>query len=363
MSSPSEDENQYRLLLHQSGNTDRPREASAAGEQLVRLAEKSGDLSRVFQAKSMYAIALLCAGQSHKAFPEVAWCMAQLEKHDRLKPYVTGMAKLFPMLMEQSRGNTDIPGDQLEQLASRLEQVLVNSGESAKGYYRVRMSMAVSRGHRTDYDEAYARYRSFAGRSTFQCAACAQNSLVFDAFQLSDYLEAWERAQPLLNGEMKCGEVPAVTYGALLRWLAENEEFEKADQYHRLGITQMKRISRLLDEYAPHVAYLICRERWEEVITLVNELLTWVAESPSSEAKLKFFYAVRPLSERCKEERFRIRMPDGQHPSRQRFGEWVNDHILQLTQSLNHRNRNRFASEKFADPYHFPVVGLVEQGN
>lgn len=68
------------------------------------------------------------------------------------------------------------------------------------------------------------------GTSDFgnDCDACEQNSLVEYHHFIGDYAHVIELAQPILSGEMTCGEVPHITYEFVIDSLIHLNQHEKA---------------------------------------------------------------------------------------------------------------------------------------
>lgn len=61
--------------------------------------------------------------------------------------------------------------------------------------------------------------------------------------------------------------------------------------------------------------------------------------------------------EHCPDDAWDLRNPDGSRPSKESFANFVQSQLRKLTDILNARNGNDFASTRFAEPLMFHQEG------
>lgn len=86
------------------------------------------------------------------------------------------------------------------------------------------------------------------------CPACEQDSLVAYHHFIGDYARVVELAQPILSGEMRCGEVPHITYQWVIDSLIRLNQTEKARE---ILLQAIDLITDEIDVHLPLLAPLI----------------------------------------------------------------------------------------------------------
>lgn len=91
------------------------------------------------------------------------------------------------------------------------------------------------------------------------CDACEQNSLVEYHHFIGDYARVVELAQPILSGEMSCGEVPHLTYEFVIDSLIHLNQHDKARDLLEQALDLLTRDEESHLPLLPSLIYLCTR--------------------------------------------------------------------------------------------------------
>jgi len=238
------------LVALAEANNDSAAAESAVLRQL-RVADHLGDFDGEFSA-----FARLCAwyhaGRTHLR-PKVLW-------------YYKWIADKLPHYPALSR-------EQIDAFYAQMEADFTAAGEGLRPLYSLRMGEAAFAGRAEDADAWHARWQSEPATAADDCPACQTQARVDALLDLARPEEALEAAAPILAGEQRCEEVPAVTFSRLLFPLLRAGDVQKAELAHRIGRHLVRRLPKLVRHLGDHVLYLTLLGRSDEARRLVALML------------------------------------------------------------------------------------------
>jgi len=346
-------EPKFRQLISSTIDLENPDSGVLFAKQALEMAKQQESLRIEIEGRLAVVMALSIAGSPDLAIPDFVWCMGKIREESEVQDMVKELQPAFDLLLGMSNGLTSLTAEQFGQMFDEFSEMSREAGHSlAKSHY-LRMKLAARQGKRADYQTAKNAYLQSDQKMLLTCPACVQNTRVELAFSLGQYDEALDLAAPILIGEMKCREVPAITYGWVLHSLVQKGSLETAEKYHQIGLQNMSPMPRLLDEYAPHVSYLVWARRWQDLNPLVNECLRWCDEISSDYACLRFLYAVRPMCEHCPADEMQVELLDGSKVNPASFATFLDSEIARYASALNQSNGTRYASTEMKEPFQF----------
>lgn len=132
------------------------------------------------------------------------------------------------------------------------------------------------------------------------CEACEVNSLVEYYHFIGDFKKAIELAQPILQGEISCAEVPHITYYPVIDSLIQLGEVEKAKDYFNDAVEYIRRAGDHFLFLIPKIIQLAVRlNQYDYATSLLDEFNTSVfrAIQNSSFDSLQYLIALAPFND------------------------------------------------------------------
>ncbi|MBL3658554.1 hypothetical protein [Fulvivirga sediminis] len=106
--------------------------------------------------------------------------------------------------------------------------------------------------------EAYEAYKRAPNKweRLMDCSACELNSILDIYIDNKDYKTALKMAQPILNGELTCAEVPMITYPKLIIPAMEMGEEELAEDMAYKALKELNSATEEVEGYCQLLPYL-----------------------------------------------------------------------------------------------------------
>ncbi len=184
-------------------------------EEAVRVADSHGEVRLGWSTRLSLIEAAVFAEESEKTLAPLAWCLAQSDR-DPLNYRESDLLWRIKWVVDHARLLARVPRSRLEALLDDMEYRFLRQGASFRAVWRTRFKHARSRGDREAARLYYNRWNQTPRDSFADCLACEQDGRVdFLAFDGRD-AEALEAATPILDGRMRCAEIPLGTYGTVL---------------------------------------------------------------------------------------------------------------------------------------------------
>ena len=201
--------------------------------QAVKLADQAKDSYWMLVTRADYAFEIVASGDAPKALPVCAEFDALLKQYpDVLESreetfYSLQVAEIAMSLFE------DIPQIPLEQCQSLLDDFW-NKVKKYQTGERLWYQYAMTFYKYLDKEKAKEYYQKFLDTPrdmVSDCEACEQDSAVSFALYLEDYPQAMKLAQPILNGQLSCLDIPQQTYATLADNALNHGNLKEAKQW------------------------------------------------------------------------------------------------------------------------------------
>jgi hypothetical protein len=280
-------------------------------EEAVRLADTRQDADLGFELREDLIWAATFGGFPEKSLVAFSWRLAQCDRdperfseRDLLWQYKWIVASLprFPQISRQ----------QIENLLEDMKQRCLRQGAGMRSVHKVRWLVAMRM-----HDDAAARKHYAAWNRTRQdfnsdCPACDQDDRVDFQLFLGRDAKALELAQPILNGSLRCLEVPHCTLASLLLPLVRLGRAAEAMPLHHRGYRLIGNNPAFVEQAAEHLVFLALTDNLPKAIGLLEKHLSCALATANLKVRFTFFNVVRFLLERIAESgqaTLRLRLP------------------------------------------------------
>jgi hypothetical protein len=191
------------------------------------------------------------------------------------------------------------------------------------------------------------------------CPACEQDDQVDYLIFMGKDERALEQARPIIQGRMKCAEVPHVTYAKLLLPLLRLGRLDDAAEYHRRGYRLLADMRDLLEETGDHMQFLALTGNLDRAVTLLEKHLPWALETLATSRRFGFFQAARLLMMQLAQSgrsTLHLRLPK-EFPLYREDGEyavpdlcaWFDEDCRRLAEQFDRRNESDCFMQKVAE--------------
>ncbi len=269
-------------------------------EQAVRLADSLRDIEAGWSARNQLIEAATMGGYPEKTLVAFAWMLAQFDasqdqygwdEDDLLWKYKWVINSLwnFPTI---TRAQIEAAFDDF---AARLERI----GYGPRTLYYFRWIYESARGD----GEAAEVWRNQWSRTKrdglSDCSACEASFAV-------DYLrdqpeQALEAAKPILNGRLRCAEVPHTTLAAILEPMLKTGQFTEAVGTHLRGYKMIRDNQEFLIAAGQHMAFLAHTHNLPKAVELFERHLPWALATADLNRRYSFYTNALALLRRLRD--------------------------------------------------------------
>jgi pentatricopeptide repeat protein len=261
----------------------------------VELADSLQDTALGYEARDELIEAAAFGGRSELIFPAFAWMLGQLDKASIPAHETWNVLWKYKWAINHMNGYPSVTAAQIEaatnDFAIRLEKV----GSNPRVLHYLRWKYQVHRGDKTKALEEMKRWEQLPKSTMSDCEACEANFKAQFYAWIGDDKRALETAKPIFTGRLKCGEIPDVTYGHMLRSHLKLGLFEEAMQMHKKGYRRIQHNSEFLSQVGLHLEFLVFTKNIPNAVKLFEKHLPWALEQADLSLRFDFYEALIPL--------------------------------------------------------------------
>jgi hypothetical protein len=280
-------------------------------EEAVRLADSSGDAELGFDVRQDLIHAATFGGYPEKALVAFTWCLAHCDR-DQGGQLGHGMLWKYKWIGNALPEFPQIPLGQIHGVLDDMARRYEKAGMSLRAVHKLRCGLAMGMG---DREAARAHHRAWQQApvdSVSDCAACERNHRVKYLCFMGREAEGVTHAAPILQGRLRCAEIPHATFARILLPLVRLGRPEEAMAYHRQGLRLVTRNRSFVREVAMHMTFLALTDNLPQAVRLLEKHLGWALEKEGHSRRFDFFLAARFVLERlgaAGKSAVRLRLP------------------------------------------------------
>ena len=269
-------------------------------EQAVRLADSLGDVEAGWDARDALMEAATMGGHPEKTLVAFGWSLAQFDRlGDQYGWDEEDLLWKYKWVINSLWNFPSITAAQIEAAFTDFQARLERAGYGPRTLYYFRWIYQSSRGD-SSASEHWRTQWSHAKRDDISdCSACEASFLV--DYQRDQPKEALEAAKLILNGRLRCAEVPHVTLAAVLEPMLRSGEFEEAVRTHLRGYKMIRDNQEFLISAGQHMAFLAYTHNLPAATKLFERHLPWALETADLNRRYSFYVDALALLRRLRD--------------------------------------------------------------
>ncbi|WP_322923088.1 hypothetical protein [Paenibacillus campi] len=280
-------------------------------EQAVRIADALGDVQGAYMIREDLVEAAVFSGFALKGITHFSWQLGQFDIH----PALYNERELlwsYKWIISNSMHFPQISRQQLMELLADMRDRYMRAGYSERTYYSNLFTLHMHTGEFEQADEYYAIVKKMKRENISDCRAYDQNEIVEYFARTGRYKEALKAAKPIVDGKMRCTEIPHLTLAELLMPSYQLGEHGQAADYQHQNYPMLRNNRDFLRSIGLHIAYLAHADPFKG-LELYEQHATWSLDSESPLDRMYFHASAAGLFQVLSQETvaFNVRLPDG----------------------------------------------------
>jgi hypothetical protein len=327
-------------------------------EEAARLADTHNDSELAYRAREELVEAACFGGRPDLLIVAFSWCLSTFDRDPdgpislysllwRMKWVVSALPKFPEIELTTIYGMLD-----------DMEKRFRDFGGSIQPVVGKRRSVALQTG---DLDLAGTAHKKFMRMSrTFlsDCHACELDSLASYWMDIGKFTLGVRKSEDVINGQMRCAEVPQITYAEILLPMVRIGRAADAMKYHKKGYPLIRGNVGEIAHWGEHMCYLALTGNEARAAKLLEKHLPDVENSHDPLDKLAFLRHLLVVVE-CladQKEKMKLRLPK-ESPFAKESGEYVladlaqavRRRALDVSRDFDRRNGNAYYTELVKD--------------
>lgn len=340
----------YRMLA-QTANMPHGDSQIALAEESVRLADLCGDEQLKVEARSELVNAATFGGEKEKALVAYSWILKKFDEN----PEIVDAFELMWRYKWVLGGLYDFPGISRERLDAIFDDAIKRYqqfGISLRPIYGELCYLETFSGNYDKGEEYYYKWLTEPVDRFADCYACEVNKQVECFAELESDEAALNVAEPILEGKLKCAEVPHITLGTVLLPLLRQDKIELAEQYFTKGYRLVSKNKEFLPTISQQIEFLVLTGKINKALNLFERHFIWAIETKNLERKYNFFRTASLLFSKIEKQNLKLNLPttyqgfreDGKYSAANLFEEFYAeaDRIAELFDTRNGNGKYKF---------------------
>ncbi|HOQ36363.1 MAG TPA: hypothetical protein PK033_02400 [Acetivibrio sp.] len=258
-------------------------------EEAARIADSQNDLKAGFDIREEIVHQGVFYGHHLNAIIAFSWRLAQCEKNPHLFD-ISDLLWEYKWIVEEIYKFPDVPSEKIEQLFEDMKDKYNREGASLRPYYCIKCKYLYSSGFKERAEELYFKWINSPRDGYSDCRACDIDNQVLYLLYIKDYEKAFEMAQPILSGRLKCAEIPHLTYAELLLPSLETGRLNDAQIFHEKGYKLIYKNKDFLESMSKHLLYLTVVDV-NKAVNIFEKHFQWAFETHTIFFKFEFYLA------------------------------------------------------------------------
>ncbi|GGG14136.1 hypothetical protein GCM10010912_68210 [Paenibacillus albidus] len=337
----------FEELMEEAYDLPRGKAQIAVLEQAIRAADTAGDLEAGFEARSELVESAIFSGYPMKAIVAFSWQLGQYDKNNDLFDNYQ-LLWSYKWILDKVACFPDIPREQIDNLLDDMKKRYAELGYSERTYCFYKAVLLMQYGELEEAGRYLDQFQSLDRDEMSDCEACEQNRLIDYEVLLGRDERTLRVAEPILSGQMSCGEVPHVTLSTVLMPLYRLGRQEEADKLQRKSYRLVKGNNDFLLQIGENIRYLALTDPFRG-LELFEKHLSQALDHENPWDQMMFSAYASTLFSRLKQETvaFQVKLPASfPHPEFASDVVRLEQHFLQealaTADRLDRRNGNSY---------------------
>ncbi|MDQ3799268.1 MAG: hypothetical protein M3384_07455 [Acidobacteriota bacterium] len=281
----------------------------ALAEEAVRLADLNGDLKLQFRARSELIRAAVHGGESEKAIVAYSWCLKKYDENpDSFSEYL--LFWQYKWILNNIHHFPAVSRAQIDSIFADAVRRYRQNNISLRPIYGELCSLELSSGNFEEANEYYRKWLTENRDLYADCLACETNRRVEYLASSGRDEEALKMAEPILNGDRVCSEIPHLTLGSVLLPLLRMNQVDVASECFTKGYKLVSGNKDFLLTVAQQIQFLALIGKTRKGTRLFEKHLSWALETKDLYSKFQFYKAVCLLLNVIEREKIKLVLPN-----------------------------------------------------
>jgi len=282
-------------------------------EEAVGVADTHGDAELGFEVRQDLIHAATFGGYPEKALVAFTWSLAYCDR-EQSGQLGHGMLWKYKWIANALPEFPHITLTQIHGVLDDMTARYAKAGMSLRAVHKLRCGLAMGMGDRAAARAHHRAWQQAPADSVSDCAACERNHRVKYLFFQGKDEQGLAHAGPILQGRLRCAEIPHATLAHVLLPLVRLGRVEEAMAYHRQGLRLVTRNRSFVRELGMHMTFLALTDNLAQAVRLLERHLPWALEKEGQARRFDFFLAARFVLDRLEasgKASVRLRLPQG----------------------------------------------------
>ncbi len=353
-------------LMEQAAEMEHGPTQVAVLEEAVREADALADDEVSFEVRMDFIEAATFSGHPEKALVAFSWCLSKYDEDPELVDEFDLLWK-YKWVVNSLTNFPQISKRQITSMQDDMEARYLKADFNLRPVNYLRWINSLHMGDLEQARHFFEKWKQLPRDSMADCEACEQDHHIDLMIRLGHDEEAVRLAQPILDEEMSCAEIPQGTLGAILRPLMRLNRLDEALKWHKQGYSLVCKNPEFLSEVASHLEFLVHARSLKQGFRLFERHLPWAAATADAENRFSFYLScsllLRALQAQAPGKRIRLRIPHSLACHRDDdsyviadLAAWFDQQTEELAGRFNQRNGNEFHTARIREAYE--LVGV-----
>jgi hypothetical protein len=260
-------------------------------ESAIQIADFHGDIEQGFWLRMELIEAATFSGYVEKSLVAFPWCLAKSDEDPQKFPE-SQLFWRYKWICENLPNFPQVTREQIQATLMDFSDRYQRSSRNLRPVFQLKTIAAVLMNDRSEAIE-YERKLSETERdySYSDCRACELGWKIKFLIYIGDYEQALTAAAPIIQGTLRCAEIPHHTLAALLLPLLKLGRIDEAIEYHRKGYPMVAKNRDFLMSVSEHLYFLVATNDLVKAIGLLEKHLQWALEPVDPWSQFYFYRA------------------------------------------------------------------------
>lgn len=259
-------------------------------ESAIQIADFNGDIKQGFWLRTELIDAAIFSGYVEKTLVAFPWCLAKYDEDPQKFPEFQLLWK-YKWICEELPKFPQVSREQMQATLIDFADRYQRSGKSLRPFFQLKTIAAIIMNDRSEAIEYERKWMETERDYYNDCRACELDWKIKFLIYIGDYDRALTEAAPIVQGTLRCAEIPHHTLAALLLPLLKLGRIDEAMEYHRKGYQMVAKNRDFLISVSEHLLFLVATNNLAKAVGLLEKHLQWALEPVEPRSQFYFYRA------------------------------------------------------------------------
>jgi hypothetical protein len=281
---------QIKKLVNEASQLDRCLSKVNLLESAIQIADFNGDIKQGFWLRTELIDAAIFSGYVEKTLVAFPWCLAKYDEDPQKFPEFQLLWK-YKWICEELPKFPQVSREQMQATLIDFADRYQRSGKSLRPFFQLKTIAAIIMNDRSEAIEYERKWMETERDYYNDCRACELDWKIKFLIYIGDYDRALTEAAPIVQGTLRCAEIPHHTLAALLLPLLKLGRIDEAMEYHRKGYQMVAKNRDFLISVSEHLLFLVATNNLAKAVGLLEKHLQWALEPVEPRSQFYFYRA------------------------------------------------------------------------